>query len=72
MALRKFGNFYINVEKVSYAHRFYPDVIPANMFRPGSGDTGGVRIGFDQGETTIFDDEEGFQQFMQWLDEQTS
>ena len=42
------------------------------MFRPGSGEAGGVRIGFDQAETTIFDDEAGFEEFIHWLDEQTS
>ena len=63
MRLMRFGGLYFDPDKVLYARRFLPEVkgLPPN-------DEGGVRLGFDQREITVYEVDPGFAELLAWLD----
>ncbi len=68
MSLRNFGDFYMDVEKILYVHKFPAKAAPISMIKAGSPNQGGVRIGFSHGEITIMDDDTGYKEFVDWLE----
>ena len=67
MALQRFGNFYIQVDKIVYVHRFDPQINPPSLSLPGTNALGGVRIFFESQDLTINEDEPGYAEFVNWL-----
>ncbi len=63
MRLTAFGHLYIDTDKLVYVRRFLPEV-------RGPDSRGGLRLGFDQHELTLFDDEPGFAELSAWLERQ--
>jgi hypothetical protein len=68
MSLRKYGDFYMDVEKILYVHKFPAKVAPMSMIKAGAPTQGGVRIGFSHGEVTIMEDDPGYKEFVDWLE----
>ncbi len=64
MRFIRFGGLYLDLNKLLYARRFLPEVksLPPN-------NDGGVRLGFDQREITVYEDEPGFAELVAWLDQ---
>jgi hypothetical protein len=69
MNLRKFGNYYINVEQITYVHRFEAQISPPGLSMPGTSNAGGVRIFFENSELTIYTEEPGCAELIAWLEE---
>jgi hypothetical protein len=65
----KFGSFYIHLDKIAYVHKFTPEVLPASAVKARN--IGGVRMGFDNNELIIYEDEPGYAEFVAWLDSDT-
>lgn len=68
MKLRKFGSYYINLDKIAYVHKFPADVLPSSAVRAKN--VGGIQIGFDNNEVIIYEDEPGYADFLAWLEAQ--
>lgn len=69
MNIRKFGDLYLDVEKIKYVYRFRPNISAPGLIPGGSKERGGVRISFGHGEITFHEDEPGFEEFIHWLEE---
>ena len=67
MRMLKFGSFFINVEKIVYVQQFEPEITPPHLPKTGT-ESGGVRVGFDYGEITLFEEEDGYEEFLAWLE----
>lgn len=68
MSLHKFGPFFIDPDEILWAKKFTPELLPANVVRQEN--VGGVRIGIGGSEITIYEDEPGYQPFIDWLEDQ--
>lgn len=68
MSLHKFGPFYIDVDEILWVKKFTPELLPANVIRQEN--VGGVRIGIGNNEITLNEDESGYKQFIDWLENQ--
>ncbi len=66
MKLRKFGAYYLYLDKIAYVHKFTPEVLPSSAVRAKN--VGGVQIGFDNNEVIIYEDEPGYDDFLAWLE----
>jgi hypothetical protein len=69
MNLRRFGEHYIDLDKIAYAHTFRAEVVAPHMINAGRMSQGGVRIGFGCQDHTIYDNEEGYEALLSWLKE---
>ena len=67
MHLLKFGDYAINLERIAYVHIFQPQLGPPI---PGTSGKGGVRIYFETQELTIYEDEPGYDELLEWFDHQ--
>jgi hypothetical protein len=65
MNLARFGSLYLDTDRIIYVRRFMPQVKA-----PPPDNQGGVRIGFEQRELTLYDDDPGYVEFIQWLERQ--
>jgi len=65
MDMRKFGDYYVNLDKITYVHRFQAQLGPP---LPGTTGRGGLRIFFDNQELTIYEDEAGDAELLEWFD----
>jgi hypothetical protein len=68
MKLRKFGSYYLHLDKIAYVHKFSPNVLPSSAVRAKN--VGGVQIGFDNNELIIYEDEPGYADFLAWFESQ--
>ncbi|MGE5222018.1 MAG: hypothetical protein ACM3PY_06255 [Omnitrophica WOR_2 bacterium] len=68
MALQKFGSIYLDLDKITYVQKISPEIQPASA--PGSEQARSIRIGFEHGEVTLYEDEPGYEEFIHWLDNQ--
>jgi hypothetical protein len=67
MNLRRFGDFAINLDRITYVYRFQAQLGPPI---PGTSGKGGVRIFFENQELTVYDDEAGHDELLEWFDSQ--
>ena len=62
MHLVKFGNLYLDPNKLLYVERFMPEIMSSS--HAGAG----LRLGFEQREITIYDDDPGYAELVAWLE----
>lgn len=65
MNLRRFGDFAINLERITYIHLFQPQLGPPI---PGTSGKGGVRIFYESQDLTVYDDEAGYDELLEWFE----
>ena len=63
MSLTRFGSFYLDTEKIRYVRCFLPNVkgLPPD-------DEGGLHIGLERREITLYDDDPGAAELQAWLE----
>jgi hypothetical protein len=65
MNMRMFGDYLINLDRITYVRRFQPQLGPPI---PGTTGKGGVSIFFDSQELTVYEDEAGYDELLAWMD----
>lgn len=62
--LTRFGSLFLDLDKVIYVRRFLPQT---GGLRPAQ--HAGVRVGLVHGEVTLYDDEPGFVELVDWVEQ---
>jgi hypothetical protein len=70
MALQKFGSFYIDLYKIVYVKKILPEIKPTSAVQADQ--TAGVQIGFERTELILYEDDPGYEAFMDWLESQSN
>ena len=63
MQFIRFGELYLDPNQIQYVRRFMPEIQG-----PARDDAGGLRLGFEQREITVYDDDPGFAELIAWLE----
>ncbi len=64
--LKKFGNVYIDVDKIVYVRKISPGRFPLGSARGDSGAE--IIIHFEEDDLTLHEDEPGYDEFMRWIE----
>jgi hypothetical protein len=67
MNARKFGSYLIDLDKVTFIQKFYPEIPPPGIIYPNN--LSGVRIGFIYGELNVYEDEDGYTELVHWIED---